>query len=423
MSEAPEAFDPKADDFMNAPHEFYRRLRAQAPVWRDPRHDIYFVTSYELVSEVMKDAARFSSSVDRASMRAGGLPARVHEIRKAGWVPAPTMSGNDAPSHDVFKDLVSPWFTPRNLGRFEPYVREQVAALLDAWPRGEPVDFVSAFAVPLPIAVIGHALGMNQYGTDTLKAWSDAFADEIGMLTSEARAIEIAELTVACQQAMIETCDARRDNPEEDICSMLATARVPVVLEDGVDATGGDERPLNEAELVSILTQLLVAGNETTTNTLSGGARRLATEPQLWQQLQSDPGQIPRFVEELLRLESPVQGQFRQATEDLTLGGVAIPAGALLHVRLASANRDEALYGEDDDVLRVHGSKRPPHKAFGMGMHFCVGAMLSRLELKVAFEQLVGRFDRLQLAAPDDPLRYHTHFHLRGLEALPVTLE
>jgi cytochrome P450 len=406
-------FDPKADDFMDHPWEFYRRLRERAPVFHDPRHDIWFVTSFELVDRVMKNPKLFSSQVDRASMRQGGLPPRVLEIRAQGWPLAMTMSQNDAPSHDVFKGLVSPFFTPRNLGVVEPFVRDKARALMDALPRGERVDFVEAFAVPLPIAVIGHYLGMSECGEATLKRWSDAFADEIGLLTSEARAVEIAELTLDCHRTMLAICEARRAEPREDIISHLVQARIDI---------DGAPRPLTEGELLSMLTQMLVAGNETTTNTLSAGMLRLAQEPSLLARLAAQPELVGPFVEELLRLESPVQGQFRRAVEDTELGGVRIPAGALLHVRLASANRDAAAFGQHADELHLDARPKAAHKAFGAGMHFCLGAMLSRLELRVAFELLSAELTAVRLAVPREQVHFHTHFHLRGLESLPVVL-
>lgn len=407
-------FDPKSDRFMDSPWEFYRRLRSVAPVYLDSRHGIYFVTSYRLVDEVMKDAKRFSSQVDRASMRKGGLPDRVRQIRAGATPLALTMSQNDAPSHDIFKALVSPFFTPRNLTRLEPFIRKRARELVDEIGPNTPIDFVNSFAVPLPIAVIGQALGMRDCGDDRLKRWSDAFADEIGLLTSDARAVEIAELTLECHKTMLEICALRRSEPQDDIISHLVGAQI-------ADETG-QSRPLQDGELLSMLTQMLVAGNETTTNTLSGGMLRLASEPQLFSRLRNEPTAIPMFVEEILRLESPVQGQFRRAIVATQLDEVEIPAGALLHCRLASANRDELVYGPQSDQLNLDSRSPAPHKSFGSGMHFCLGAMLSRLELRLAFELITQSFERAELAPDSTGLRYHTHFHLRGLESLPIVL-
>lgn len=404
-------FDPKADDFMNHPWEFYRRLRSEATIFHDPRHDIVFVTSYEHVDAILKQPSLFSSSVDRASMRRGGLPDEVLEIRARAVPPAPTMSQNDAPSHDVFKGLVQPFFTPSRLeSELGDFIRSRTNELLRAIESGVPTDMVAAFAVPLPIAVIGRYLGLESYGYPKLKQWSDAFADEIGMLTSKARAIEIAQLTLDCQNAMLETCELRRHAPRNDIITHLVSARID------------DDRPLSEGELISMLIQMLVAGNETTTNTLSGGIRRFALDPDLADILRTQPERMGLFVEELLRLESPVQGQFRQALADTEIGGVRIPKGTLLHVRLASANRDEQVYGADDDRPKLDHKPPAPHRSFGMGMHFCLGAMLSRLELKVALTALLAHFKDIELAVEPGDLRWHTHFHLRGLEELPVVV-
>lgn len=404
------AFDPKADDFMDDPYPFYHRLRREAPVYHDEKSGIVFIAGYDIVEQVMKDPVSFSSLIDRAGMRKGGLPDAVAEIRKEAWPIALTMSQNDGPSHDMFRDLVAHFFVPANLKTLEPFIRSRTEVLFTNLRNKGTADFLTEFAVPLPISVIGHYLGLEQYGYGMLKRWSDAFADEIGFLTSDERAIEIAQLCLDCHKAMVAVCDDRRFAPRDDIISHLAT----VTIEDG--------RPLSIPELLSILTQLLVAGNETTTNTLAGGMRRLATDPQLFGILKQDPAKITRFIEEVLRLESPVQGQFRQATADTDLAGIPIPKGTLLHVRLASANRDETVFG--DEAVRVHLDRRHPrpHVAFGMGLHFCVGAMLSRLELKIAFDHLVTHFNSVQLAVPESDLHYHTHFHLRGLTALPIRL-
>lgn len=401
------AFDPRAPGFMAAPHAAYRALRALGPVFHEASSGIFYVLDHALAVEVLRAPDRFSSAVDRAGMRAGGLPPEVAEIRRQGWPLAPTLSHNDGPSHDAFRALVAPMFLPRGLARIAPFVEARVAELVAALPAGAPVEFVSAFAVPLPISVIGELLGMRHLGDATLKRWSDAFADELGFLTSDRRAIEIAEETLACHRAMMALVEARRGTTGEDALTLLANASV-------------DGRPLTPGEILSLATQLLVAGNETTTATLAFALLRLAEAPALWARLASERRLIPRFVEEVLRLDCPIQGQFRKAVADETLGGVAIPAGSLLHVRFAAANRDPALFGPEADSLRLDGPAPAPHLAFGMGLHFCVGAALSRLEIAAALQALLDRFEGVFLAAETDALPFRTHFHHRNLLALPL---
>jgi cytochrome P450 len=394
---------------MDDPFGFYRAIRAQGSVYLEAESGIYFVGSYDLTEAVLRNPTLFSSSIDRASMRVGGVSQRAIEIKSQGYPPARTMSQNDdTDTHDAYRSLVSEHFLPRNLAPMESFVRERTAELLAPIAAKGLCEFVSEFSVPLPIAVIKRHLGFDDIDDATVKRWSDAFADDIGLLASDERAIEVAGYAVEAQKYMIDICDRRRVSPRDDIASVVANARLP------------DGRGLDRSETISMLTQMLVAGNETTTNALSAGIRRLAKEPETLVSLKNDPRLIPQFVEENLRLESPVQGQFRRALVDTELGGVAIPKGALLHVRLGSANRDEKVFGDYADRLRLGERPPKPHLAFGMGMHFCLGAMLSRLEMRIAFTEIVQRFATIELNVPDGDIHHHTHFHLRGLKALPL---
>lgn len=400
-------FAPREPGFMAEAPAAYRALRAKGRVHHEESTGTYYVLDHALATEVLRAPGRFSSAIDRAAMREGGLPAEVLEIRRQGWPLAPTLSHNDAPSHDSYRKLVSPFFLPKGLARLKPFIESRTAALVNGLPGGEPVEIIGRLAVPLPIAVIGELLGMNHVGEATLKQWSDAFADEIGFLTSTARAIEIAHLTLACHREMMALFETRRGQHGDDVIAVLANSEM-------------EGRPLEPGELLSILTQLLVAGNETTTATLGFAVLRLARDPALLARLRDDRSLLPLFVEEVLRLDSPIQGQFRKAVADETLGDVRIPAGSLIHVRFASANRDERVWGVDNDDVRLDGRQPATHLAFGLGLHFCVGAALSRLELDIALNALLDRFGAWRLARPAAPLSFRTHFHHRNLLTLEV---
>jgi cytochrome P450 len=400
-------FAPREPGFMAEAPAAYRALRAEGQVHFEESSGIFFVLDHAACVEVLRAPDRFSSSIDRAAMRPGGLPPEVLEIRKQAWPLAPTLSHNDAPSHDEFRKLVSPFFLPKGLARLRPFIEARTAALVGGLPVGEPVEIVGRLAVPLPIAVIGELLGMGHLGDPQLKAWSDAFADEIGFLTSTERAIEIAHQTLSCHRAMMVLVEARRGADGDDVITALANAQFA-------------DRPLEPGELLSILTQLLVAGNETTTATLTFAVLRLARDAALLARVREDRSQLPLFVEEVLRLDSPIQGQFRKAVADEILAGTAIPAGSLLHVRFASANRDERVWGPDIDTVRLDSRQPATHLAFGLGLHFCVGAALSRLELDIALNALLDRFKDWRLAAPQAPLSFRTHFHHRNLLSLEV---
>lgn len=394
---------------MRAPHLAYKTMRSQGPLWQEPDTGVWFVLEYALAEEVMRNHQRFSSDVNRVAMRKGGLPEEALRIRSQGWALAPTLSNNDAASHEDYRKLVGPFFLPRRLRLIEPFILDRIATLLDAIDDSDgKCDFFASFAVPLPVSVIGEYLGMRHFGDDVLKRWSDAFADEIGFLTSDDRAVEIASLTLECHRAMVALCDERRGRKGEDVISALANAQLT------------DGRPLENGELLSILTQLLVAGNETTTATLGFALRRLAESPDLFELLRQEPDRISSFLEEILRLESPIQGQFRRAVGEQRLGPATIPDGTLIHVRFASANRDEQIWGEDKDMVRLDRKLPKPHMAFGNGIHFCVGAALSRLEMKLALKEILSRYRSVSLLCDRQELPFRTHFHQRGMTALPL---
>lgn len=400
---------PRAAGFMRCPHKAYRAMRATGALWTEPGTGVVFVLDYDLAEYVMRNHQRFSSYADRAAMREGGLPPEVLEIKAQGWPLALTMVQNDAPSHDDYRKLVGPFFLPSRLRRMEPFVTARISELLDAIDAKSGVcDFFPDFAVPLPVSVIGEYLGMRHLGDDTIKQWSDAFADEIGFLTSDARAVGIARLTLACHRAMVDLCEERRGGSGEDIITALANARKP------------DGAALETGELLSILTQLMVAGNETTTAALGFALFRLAMEPDLHARLRAAPDLVPRFLEEVLRLDSPIQGQFRRAEGDQQLGEHLIPAGTMLHVRFASANRDQRVWGPDADAVQLDRKQHKPHMAFGNGIHFCVGAALSRLEMRLALGQILARYSAIRLLCDPAEIPFRTNFHQRGMTALPL---
>ena len=187
-----------------------------------------------------------------------------------------------------------------------------------------------------------------------------------------------------------------------------------------IDTDEGGRRPLEMAEMLSIVQQLLVAGNETTTKALTEGVRLLAEHPEQWEALRADPaGRAPLVIEEVLRLATPTQGMFRLVTEDTEIDGVPVPKGARLVLVYSAANRDPAVCGDDPDRFDPDRPNLKDHLAFGKGIHFCIGAPLSRLELQVAVEALARRLRTIRLTRPDT-LEYHPSFVLRGLTRLDV---
>ena len=395
-----------APEVLEDPFGFYQAAIGESPVFKVPGSNIHLVLSHALVSEACSRIDDFSSdfSAVLAGMRSAD-PDVVAELAK-GWEQRNTLLTADPPEHTRFRKLVNLAFSMKRVDAMEADMRGIVRELLMTMLAKPRFDFVADFAVPLPVAVIAEQIGLSRADTPTVKRWSDAFADRLGGMITKERELECAREVVEFQHAMKAKLDERRAAPTDDLLSDLVNARI-----DG-------ERELDDAELLSILQQLMVAGNETTTSTLAGGALLLLDNPDQLAKVTADPKLIGNMVEEMLRLESPSAGLWRVVKRDAELGGVTVPAGSMLMVRFAAANRDPARFA-DPDTFDVTRANARTHLAFGKGIHMCVGNMLSRKELMVAFEELVPQLAGLRLV-PGAPLTHVPNMLLRGLARLDL---
>ncbi len=399
-----------APETLAQPFAFYRRMHATAPVTQLPGTPFTFVWSYDLCAEATGRVPTFSNAFGDALAGARARDPEVKAILDTGWPAVDTLLTADPPRHTRFRKLVNLAFSMKRVDAMEAEIREIATGLLDRMlpPVGETgaAEFVHDFAVPLPVMVIARQIGMADLPVEQVKDWSDAFTDRLGQMISREREIECARAVVAFQHHVKGLIDARRAQPTDDILSDLVHARVE------------GEEPLDDAEIMSILQQLMVAGNETTTSTLAGGLLLLIENPEEQARLRADPSLIPNAVEEMLRLESPTAGMWRVVTEDTEIGGVPVKRGTMLHLRYAAANRDPAKY-EDPDRFDVGRKNARTHLAFGRGIHMCIGNMLSRKELVVAFQEILRRMDDLTLE-PGARLEWPPNMLLRGLKALPI---
>ncbi|MBI1179139.1 MAG: cytochrome P450 [Alphaproteobacteria bacterium] len=395
---------------LECPFPAYRTLRREAPVYRVPQTGHYVVTRYDLVMEAVRNTSVFSSQINQAA--SGGNHSEVAELLHREGVPfASTLISADPPQHTRYRSLVNRAFTARRVRSMQGYIQQIVDELIDGFAARGEVEFVSEFAVPLPIWIIADQLGVPRRDLPRFKAWSDA-SIPIGLDIGLEAELVRARLVIEFQRYFLERIEERRAAPGDDILGDLVSARL-------TDEDGSEGRPLDASELLSIIQQLLVAGNETTTNALAAGMVLLIENPDQLAQLRAG-GEKPlrTFVEEVLRLESPVAGLFRVTTCDTELGGVPIPAGAMVNLRWAAANRDDAVF-EAPDRLDVCRRNAGAQIGFGVGVHFCVGAMLAREEMFLAFRSLIRRLDDVRLAG-DATLEHHSNFILRGLKSLPL---
>ena len=409
-------FDPA---IQQCPHPYYAQMRATCPIFVADAMGIpiHLVTRHEDVLTVLRDPVTFSSEFGTTGIPSGSdLGRRMKELYEEldGYDRVGTMLTIDPPEQTRYRKLVSKAFTPKMIGALEPSIRELSASLIDAFIDNGRCEFVDEFAVPLPVTVIAKALNVPDDRLDDFKRWSDDSIAGIGTDIGDDARIDAERGVIEFQHYFAEQLNNRRSDPQDDILTGLLQARL-----DRSDVEEGmSDEPLTMAEMLSILQQLLVAGNETTTKVLTEAIRLLAEHPEEWERLRADPSRAAVVAEETLRLSTPTQGMWRIVTQDTELGATPLPAGTRLVVMFASANRTESLFPDPDDY-QPDREGLTNHIAFGKGTHYCLGANLARLELRVALEELSRRLATLSLPDSNEFL-YDPSFMLRGLTRLDL---
>jgi cytochrome P450 len=332
-------------------------------------------------------------------------PPQAYQGRFAG---ARNMLGSDPPQHSRLRRLVSRDFTPRRIRELEPRIREIAKELLDKVETRGSFDVMADLANVLPVTVIAEMLGVPPELNATFKRWSDRIIGDGNNTPGNPPAPEVVRVVDELGDYFTAEIEKRRSNPGPDLVSALVAAH-----------DEGDV--MSAADLLSFITLLLVAGNETTTNLIGNGMLALGRNPDQLDALKRNPAMLPRAIEEMLRFDGPVQSTVRFTKEPVQLGGAEIPAGAFALMIVAAADRDPAQFKEPEkfDITRDPND----HVAFGEGIHFCIGAPLARMEARIAFEAMLERFPRLRLKDPAMKPVYKGSYFLRGLESLPVAMD
>lgn len=375
--------------YADNPHPHFQWMRANAPVYWDDAGQVWGITRYDDLLAVEKDPQTFASS--------GGIRPDAPVM--------PYMIDMDDPEHKKRRTLVNKGFTLRRVQEREPRIREMCIDLVERAKARGRFDFVHDLAAWLPLIVIGDMLGVEPAYYEHLLRWSDDMVLGTGALSMERmqRASAAFDEYIAYQREVIAD---RRAHPKNDLVSILVHAEI-------------DGEQLGDYELLMETLLILIGGDETTRHVISGGMYELLTHPDQLRVLRDNPAKIPTAVEEMLRWVTPIQNMARTATRDVELRGQTLRAGQKLLLLYPSANRDEAVFADPHrfDIARTPND----HVAFGFGTHFCLGASLARLELRVAFEEILKRMPSLELASSDPPPLRASNF-ISGIEALPVVV-
>jgi len=399
------------------PFHHYDAVREQPGLVYSPTMEAYLVTRLADAREVLSDASRFSNKVPfgRVAMRkereaTKELMAKDQDISDlvARLKPrrAPMLASADPPIHLRQRRLLQNLFSPKYTRSYEDYVTALADSFIDRFPDGE-VEFVAALSVPLPVEVIATLMGVEPARGEDFKRWSNSFFFATGSKVDESKiATAIREQVELFDYFTAQIAD-RRANPRDDLVTKVIEAR-----------QAGDE-PFTDDEVVAVLSQMLVAGNETTTGLLSSCMLHLARRPELIDRLHAEPERIADFCEEVLRLECPAKANTRTVLVDTTVGGFPVEAGSQIMVLHVAANRDPAAFKSEVDL---EARNKARHVGFGNGEHFCLGAELARMEARVVVGAMVRRFRRLSLKPGHEP-EYIPLNTTRALDNLYLCLE
>ncbi|MCH2169403.1 cytochrome P450 [Myxococcota bacterium] len=380
--------------FVDDPYPSYTWLRENAPLYRDEDTGVWVVSRHEDVVQVSKDSETWSA-----------LPSVLadadHPI---------SIICMDNPRHQRLRNLVNRGFTPRMVARLEPRVRELMKTCLERIPQEGSFDLVTSISVPIPLYIIAEMIGIPERDFERFHTWSDDLIGVAGGFNDPSVVARASKAYVEYGNYLKSIFEDRRANPQADLVSILVTAQDDGDLSSEQEAMGNDE-------LLMFMTLLLVAGNETTRNAISGGMEALLRNPDQRDLLLAHPQYLEPAVEEILRFVSPVICFRRNATRDTELCGQRISKGEKVVMLYQSANRDPRVF---DHPERFDITRQPnPHVAFGVGNHFCLGANLARMEIRVVLEELMTRFPDLALAPGREPERMASTL-VRGIRSMRV---
>jgi cytochrome P450 len=406
--------DPHGGDFIECPYPRYvDAQRAGRAAFRIEGLGVG-VVGYENLVRIATDNEHFSRSIPAQMARLGlgeSPPSPEVVALQRELIPAvPALFTADPPLHTRHRRLVNQAFAPRRIRELEPKLVDLAHELIDGFAPDGRAEFVSAFAIPFPLGMITDMLGVPRADTATMKRWTDDMLAGVADVLSDERRLAVTRSALDFQRYFLELIAVRRRAPAADVLSDLIAARLP------------DGSSLSDAELLTIIGQIAVAGHETSTNFLGNALVMLLRDEALTERLRADRSLIPSFVEEALRADPPLHCSYRRSTVRQDLDGVPIEPDQHVALFWAAAGYDEAVF---DDPLAVRldreGARR--HLAFGYGTHFCVGNELARQEARIALGALLDRLPDLRLDEERSDLRHRDSFAHHGYRSIAIAFE
>lgn len=388
-------YNPYDVEINQDPYPTFKRLREEAPVYYDTEHDFWALSRYRDVEAGLRDTETFIS----------GRGAILEIIQAGIEMPPGTVIFEDPPAHSVHRKLMARMFTPKKVQALEPKIRAFCAEALDRRVGTGSLDFVQDLAIYMPMRVIGMLMGIPDADQDQVREQVDA-----NIRTQEGKPLEVGDTLDLHSEMFADYIDWREKHPSDDIMSELLNVEFE-------DETGRTRR-LTRDELLTYVTVVAGAGNETTTRLIGWTGKVLADHPDQRREIVEDRSLIPQTIEELLRFEGPAPYVGRYVARDVEIDGTTVPEGSAILMLIGSANRDETVF-PNADAFDIH---RDPKGilTFGFGIHFCLGAALARLEGRIALDEILNRFPEWEVDLADAKLAPTST--VRGWQTLPATI-
>jgi cytochrome P450 len=401
---------------IECPYDFYANLRAQAPVFLDPISGFYVVSRFDDVREILRDPATYSSDdlqlIYAQINRKQAMRAAMAFTRR-GWLPARTIIARNDPAHRELRIVFDRLFKSSRIASIEPEIEQVATKLMRPILDKGHCDWVAEFAIPMPLLIIGKQMGANEQDLFQIRQWISAAAKRFGLMANDEEFAQSVNSEIEAQHYFQPIFARLRTTPDDTYLSEL----VNTPIEEWA-------RPLDDRELLAeIIWDFFGAGSETTTSALASGMMLLIQNLEILLRLKADPGRwLKPFIEEILRLESPIQGTYRIATRDVSLNGTTIPKNAIVNVRIGAANRDEGRF-ERPDALDLDRDHLSMHMAFGAGIHYCAGSALARRELFWGFKTFLARIGSVRFAPNKNDFAHGRSYILRSLNELHIEFD
>lgn len=397
------------DSVKRCPFPLIEQLHSQAPIYQDPKTGFFVVSSYKDISYITDHPELFSNTTT-VTFGGGEGKRGYEEVQRLydenGWRRMHTLVTADPPTHTRYRSLVDKVFTPSFVKSLEPYVTAICDELIDGFIADGTTDLHKNYCIKIPMFIIADQLGMPRNKWETFKLWSDSAIALINPALESEEWQRLVMINIEMQQYLAARQKQYQLEPTNNLLSLLANAEI-------------DGEKLSTREFVSLGHQFLVAGNETTTGAMAQAVAMLIRDPALTPTLRSDPGKIPAFIEESLRMHAPSPHLYRRVVHDTEVGGVRMPKDTMIMISYLAGNYDPKKFSCPAQVdLQRQGIRN--HLSFGRGIHHCIGNLLARAELRIAVRRLLDRLDDIRFDPAHPEPQIAPIFHVHQLDGLHI---